>query len=95
MGYSAVTSMTLSYDYPETTSVTVTKTTVTSNPSTTWLPDTSESFSFSGKTCDNIKITGLLKDGSPYKHKYEMTGTCTKDNIGRIISGKVKGFHEA
>lgn len=94
LGYSAQTTMIVSYDAPSTTSVTITSTSVSSNPATTWTPDSYGTFNFSGNKCDNIRATGMLKYGSIYNHKYEMIGWVEKNSSGSLVNGKVTGFHE-
>lgn len=89
---SSTTRMDLSYNLPSTTSVTIVGTSVSSNPASTWSPDKYESFNFSGTKCD-VKATGRIKS-SFYSHTYEMLGWVSKDNGGRLIDGKITGFHE-
>ena len=87
------TEMILSYDAPTTSSVTIERTSVSSNPATTWLPDEYGTFSFSGNKCENIRATGTIKYGSIYSHKYEMIGWCSKNNSGTVNDGAITGFH--
>jgi hypothetical protein len=89
---SSQTTMTLSYDGPKPSSVTIQSTSVSSNPSTTWIPDTYGSFSFSGNRCDNIRATGMIRYGSFYRHRYEMVGWCSKNNSGIIVDGRINRF---
>lgn len=89
----STTEMTLSYNFPELTTVKVTNTRVSSNPASTWSPDAPYgSFSFSGDRCD-VSATGKIKYGSIYSGKYKMSGYITKK--GTLISdGKVESFRE-
>lgn len=91
---SSQTTMILAYEGPNPSSITIERTSVSSNPATTWSPDSYNSFSFSGNKCDNIKATGTIKYGSIYKHKYEMVGWCSKNSSGVVNDGKITGFHE-
>lgn len=91
---SSQTTMILAYEGPYPSSITIERTSVSSNPASTWTPDEYGSFSFSGDKCDNIKVTGMLKYGSIYKHKYEMVGWCSKNKSGVVNDGKITGFHE-
>jgi hypothetical protein len=91
---SSKTTMILSYDGPNPSSVTIQSTSVSSNPASTWIPDEYGSFNFSGNRCDNIRATGLIKYGSLYKHKYEMIGWCSKNSGGIVDDGNITGFHE-
>ena len=86
--------MILAYEGPNPSSITIERTSVFSNPATTWSPDSYNSFSFSGNRCDNIKTTGTIKYGSIYKHKYEMVGWYSKNSSGVVNDGKIASFHE-
>lgn len=68
---SSKTTMILSYAGPNLSSVTIQSTLVSLNPASTWIPDEYGSFNFLEDMCDNVRVIGLIKYGSFYKHKYE------------------------
>lgn len=88
------TTMTLSYNWPDATTVTVTKTTVESNPSSVWTPDAYSTFNFSGTRCD-VSATGTGKSYGIIK-KMIMKGNVNKSaSTNYITDGKVSSFREA
>ena len=86
---SSKTTMILSYAGPNLSSVTIQSTLVSLNPASTWIPDEYGSFNFLEDMCDNVKVIGLIKYGSFYKHKYEMIGWCSQNSGKELFTTEI------
>ena len=86
---SSKTTMILSYAGPNLSSVTIQSTLVSLNPASTWIPDEYGSFNFLEDMCDNVRVIGLIKYGSFYKHKYEMIGWCSQNSGKELFTTEI------
>ena len=39
--------------------------------------------------CDNVRVIGLIKYGSFYKHKYEMIGWCSQNSGKELFTTEI------